>query len=157
MRLKVIYITAAALALLTTSNAHACDDCRPDTASFEQRIGWEKIEFRARKFIIGASSVMEWSVLNTEASGVEWIEPGGLAEVEGTPIAPGATVLRITYNSALLGTHYHTVLWIDPETGAVLQYETSRDGKKAKHRIYRFTDKGAFQRTWHPGKDEKKT
>ncbi|TDJ43960.1 MAG: hypothetical protein E2O50_03885 [Gammaproteobacteria bacterium] len=156
MRLKLIYITVAALALLTTSNAHACDDCMHDVASFEQRISWEKIEFRTRKFLIGASSVMEWSVFNTENSGVEWIEANGLAGVEGTPIAPGATVLRITYNSALLGTHYHTVLWVDPETGAVLQYETSRDGRKAKHRIYRFTDKGAFQRTWYPEKGEKK-
>jgi hypothetical protein len=156
MRLKLIYIIAAALALLTTSNIYACDDCLHDAAGIEKRISWEKIEFRTRKFLVSASSIMEWSVLDTKTSGVEWIEPGGLAGAEGTPIAPGENILRITYDSGLLGTHYHTVLWVDPGTGAILQYETSRDGRKAKHRIYRFTDKGAFQRTWHPNKDEKK-
>jgi hypothetical protein len=155
MQLKLIYLTAAVLAMLTTSNAHACDNCLHGTAGIEKSISWKKIEFRARKFFIGASSVMEWSVLNTATSDIEWIEPGGLPGVEGTPIAPGTKVLQIAYDSVFFGTHYHTVLWVDPETAAILQYETSRDGKKAKHRIYRFTNMGVFQRTWRPAKDEK--
>ena len=98
---------------------------------------------------------MEWSILDTETSGAEWIEPADVAGVEGTPSAPGKDILRIAYNSDFLGTHYYTVLWIDPKTGAILQYETAKDGRKAKHRVYRFTNMGVFQRTWRPKADEK--
>jgi len=156
MRLKVISIVVSALMLFSASIASACDNCADDATSIGKHVPWDKIEFRARKFLIGASSVMEWSILDTVTSGAEWIEPADVAGVEGTPIAPGEDILRIAYNSDFLGTHYYTVLWIDPRTGAILQYETNKDGRKAKHRVYRFTNMGVFRRTWRPQADEKK-
>jgi hypothetical protein len=156
MRLQVINITVAALMLFSANIVNACENCTDDATAVDRHVHWDKIEFRARKFLIGASSVMEWSILDTETSGAEWIEPGDVAGVEGTPIAPGEDILRIAYNSDFLGTHYYTVLWIDPKTGAILQYETDKDGRKAKHRVYRFTNMGVFRRTWRPIAGEKK-
>jgi len=154
MQLKVIYIVVAAFMLFSANIANACENCMDDATAIGKHVRWDKIEFRARKFLIGASSVMEWSILDTETSGAEWIEPGDVAGVEGTPIAPGEDILRIAYNSDFLGTHYYSVLWIDPKTGAILQYETAKDGRKAKHRVYRFTNMGVFRRTWRPKADE---
>ena len=156
MRLKVISIAVAALMLFSANIANACEFCKDDGTAARKQVPWDKIEFHARKLVISASSLMEWSILDTEASGVEWVEPDDVAGVEGTPIEPGKDILRIAYNSDFLGTHYYTVLWVDPKTGAILQYETSKDGRKAKHRVYRFTNMGVFQRTWRPEADEKK-
>lgn len=118
-------------------------------------IGWQRIEYFARKFIFGASSAVEWSLLDESNARVDWIDPEGLPGVEGELIAPPERVLRMKYTSDLLGRHFDTVYWMDPGTGAALQYETSDDGGRPRHRVYRFTTRGAFQRTWRPLKQEK--
>jgi hypothetical protein len=119
-------------------------------------IGWQQIDLRARKFLITAKAVVEWSVLDASKVNVGWIDADGLDGVKGKPIESGAKILRLAYVSKLIGKPIDTVLWMDPGDGAILQYTVDDHRRRPKHRAYRFTNYGAFQRTWRPEKNEKK-
>jgi hypothetical protein len=170
MPVKNFLLLVLYFALLPSGPVLACDDCAPVGESSvaeqpviekpevelplvelnETSIGWRQIEFKTRKFGIPASSVVTWAVMDTATSGVVWIDPAGIPAVEGEPVEAGEQILQVVYESRFLGKDYHTVVWMDPDSGEVLQYETSRGGSKSKHRIYRFTGRGAFRRTWYP-------
>ena len=134
----------------------SCDLCERDKVLDTNGIAWQQIELRARKFLIRAKSVVEWSVFDRSDAPVEWIVADGIEGIEGEPIEAGTQILRLGYLSKFLGRDMATELWMNPGDGAILQYQTNDSGGRPKHRIYRFTERGAFRRTWRPEKNEKK-
>lgn len=155
--LTIIFRFVAGLVLsLAAGSAFPCDHCGRDTPLDWSGIGWQQVELHARKFLITAKAVVEWSVLDASNAGIGWIDADGLEDVKGEPIEPGAQILRLDYSSKLIGKPVDTVLWMDPGDGAILQYEVDDNRGRPKHRTYRFTNFGAFQRTWRPERKEKK-
>ena len=155
MQSGIIQLIAASLLLLTAGSAFSCDGCEPENTLDAKGLAWKRVEFRARKLLIGASSIVEWSVLDTQDAGIDWIDMDGREDVKGRPIEPGARILRLGYAADFLGRHIDTVLWMNPADGAILQYELSDSRRRPKHLINRFTNQGAFRQTWRPQKNEK--
>jgi hypothetical protein len=156
MRKIIIRSMLLSILLLSAGSAFSCEQCSRDEALDANGIAWQQIELRARKFLVRAKTIVEWSVADTSGARVEWIVADGLEGVEGEPIEAGPQILRLKYRSAFLGRDVATELWMDPFDGAILQYQNTDYGGRPKHRIYRFTQQGAFQRTWRPEKGEKK-
>jgi hypothetical protein len=156
MRTRIIRLIALSTMMLSAGNAFSCEQCGRNQALDANGIAWEQVELQARKFLVRAKTVVEWSLLDTSEAPVNWIVADGLDGVMGAPIEPGPKLLRLDYLSKLLGRDIATELWMNPVDGAILQYQSNDSGGRPKHRIYRFTQQGAFQRTWRPLKREKK-
>jgi hypothetical protein len=156
MKRKIARSILLTIFLLSSGSAFSCEHCGSGSALDPSVIGWQRIELRARKFLITAKTGIEWSVVDVSNANIGWIDPDGLEAVKGEPIEPGAQILRLDYTSKLIGKPVDTVLWMNPGDGAILQYSVDDHRRHPKHRTYRFTNYGAFQRTWHPEKKEKK-
>jgi|CXWL01.1.fsa_nt_gi hypothetical protein len=113
------------------------------------RVGWVRVGLEARKLFITATTVAEWSVEDTKTVASRLVE-----SPQGAAIAAGPDILKVSYDADLLGLHSETTLWMDPGTGNSLQYEVRESGKRARERIVRFTDAGAYQRTRRPRPSE---
>jgi hypothetical protein len=156
MHTGIVRLIAFMFLLLSSESAFSCEQCGRGPALDPTGIGWQQVELRARKFLIAAKAVVEWSVLDVSNANVGWIDADGLDGVEGELIEPGAQILRLDYSSKLIGKPVNSVLWMDPSDGAILQYSVDDNRRRPKHRTYRFTNRGAFRRTWRPEKNEKK-
>jgi len=156
MHAGIVRLIVFVFLLLSSGSAIPCDHCGRGVALDSSGIGWQQVELRARKFLVTAKSVVEWSVLDVSSAKIGWIDADGLDGVEGELVEPGAQILRLNYSSKLIGKPVESVLWMDPGDGAILQYSVHDNRRHPKHRIYRFTNRGAFQRTWRPEKNEKK-
>lgn len=156
MHTGIVRLIAFMFLLLPSESAFSCEQCGPGPVLDPTGIGWQQVELRARKFMITAKAVVEWSVLDVSNANVGWIDANGLDGVEGELIEPDMQILRLNYSSKLIGKPVESVLWMDPGDGAILQYAVHDNRRHPKHRIYRFTNRGAFQRTWRPEKKEKK-
>jgi hypothetical protein len=135
--------------LSMAADAWACEGC-------SKALAWQRLDLRAQKFILGASSTVQWTISADPETDVDWIDPDGIEGVKGAPIDPESKIVRLGYTSDFLNRHFDTVLWMNAADGAALQYETGDTGGRPRHRIFRFTDQGAFQRTWRPNENEAK-
>jgi hypothetical protein len=156
MHERTIRLITFIVLLLTAGDAYSCEQCGRDKALDVNGIAWQQLELRARKFLVRAKTIVEWSVMDSSTAPVDWIVADGLEGVKGEPIDAGEQILRLGYQSKFLGRNVATELWMNPSDAAILQYQSTDSGGRPKHRIYRFTDQGAFQRTWRPMKGEKK-
>jgi hypothetical protein len=143
-----------AVLLFLAGSAFSSDNPDSRMALDASQLAWQRIDFRARKFTIDASSIVEWSLVDASKANVDWIDAEGIEGAPDKPIEPGEQVLRLGYISDFIGQHFDTVYWMNPRDGAALQYETTRTSGRPKHRIYRFTNQGAYLRTWRPIEDE---
>jgi len=121
-----------------------------ESAFDPDRIGWSEVQFKASKLFISVDA----SVALSDRSAVDithrLMDPG-----EGVAVAPDDSVQELIYTTDFFGRHSTTDLLINSGTGATLQRTSHDSGNRFRHRIYRFTDIGAFQRTrWPVGKDE---
>ena len=112
MQNKTIWLIA--MLLLMANNAFSSDDRGRQMALDASRLAWQRIEYHASKFTIGASSIVEWSQLDASDRNIDWIDAKGLDGVPDKPIEPGKQVLRLDYTSDLIGRHFDTVYWMDP-------------------------------------------
>jgi hypothetical protein len=156
MQARSVRLTFTTLLLLVAGNAFSCEQCGREGVLSPDGIGWQQLELHARKFLVKATTIVDWSVLDIEAADVDWMNSDGIDGVEGAPLEPNDPLLHLVYSSDFLGRHIDTSLWMDPRDGAIFQYSNVDTKKRARRRIYRFTNRGAFQRTWTPGKKEKK-
>lgn len=118
-----------------------------DTAVYDiDRVVWSRLEYRATKLLITASSQVEISVERADAARARWSTPS-----RGTPLLPaGDEVVRITLGSQLLGKRSDLDLWLDPSTGDAFQRSQLERGRKLRHnrhRSIRFTDIGVLSST----------
>jgi len=118
-----------------------------DDAYDVARVRWSRLEFRASKLLLTASSVVEIGTGSSAEARTEWLQP-----VRGTPLMPtGSEVVRIGLDSQLLGKTSELDLWVDPSSGAAFQRMQSEVGKKVRHhrhRSLRFTHTGVSSATY---------
>lgn len=114
------------------------------------RVGWSEMRFEAAVlfFSVDANIVLNrWSAAEITE---QLMAPG-----EGVAVAPDDRVQQLILTTDFFGRHTTSDILINAGTGAALQRTSHNSGKRFRHRIYRFTDIGAYQRTrWPVGKDE---
>ena len=135
-------INTASLSAATATEGHFDPD----------RIGWSEAQFHAAKLFISVDTHV--ALIDHPAADVidKLMEPG-----EGVAVAPDDYVQQLVFTTEFFGRHTISDLLINPVTGATLQRTSHDSGNRFRHRIYRFTDTGAYQRTrWPVGKDEEK-
>ncbi len=116
------------------------------------RIGWSSVEYRASLLFISIDTAVSIEVADPVNLPGILIEPG-----EGKGAEPGDAVTRVRLMSNGLGLHSEISLFLNTDTGLALQRVSHDTGKRMRHRIYRFTDIGAYQRTWWPVGDAEKS
>jgi hypothetical protein len=133
------------VALLLSSAGLASAD--PETASRydAQRVGWARLEFAASKLWLSAqASIATTPRHHGEIAGR--LIPSGT----GQPVPAPEQIVELTYNASGVGRQSATTLWLDGATGAAIQRIQVDTGNRQRHRIYRFTDMGAWHRTERP-------
>ena len=110
------------------------------------RVQWSRLEFRASKLLVTASSEVEISSQSSTSAMRQWLTPS-----QGASLMPsGSEVIRINLGSKLLGKTSDLDLWLDPVSGAAFQRTQLEIGKKLRHhrhRSLRFTDEGVWSST----------
>ena len=116
------------------------------------RVGWSEVQFHASLLFFSVDANIALSDRTAAEITDHLIDPG-----EGVAVTPDDKVQELRFTTAFFGRHTTTDLLINSGTGAALQRTSHDSGKRFRHRIYRFTDTGAYQRTrWPVGKDEEK-
>jgi hypothetical protein len=156
MQARSVRLTITALLLLVSGNAFSCEPCGREGVLVPEGIAWQQLEMRARKFLVKAKTVVDWSLLDIDDAHVDWMNSDGIDGVEGAPLEPNDQLLHVVFSSDFLGRHIDTNLWMDPRDGGIFQYSNIDTEARPRRKMYRFTDRGAFQRTWKPAKREKK-
>jgi hypothetical protein len=116
------------------------------------RIGWSNLSYRASKLFITVDA--DISIVPTSGAQLAQalMEPG-----EGQAIPPAAAAQTLKFQTAFFGRQSTTTLSLNSDTGAALQRTSHDSGSRYRHRIYRYTDIGAYNRTrWPVGKAEEK-
>jgi hypothetical protein len=116
------------------------------------RLNWSELRFHASKFFISIDA--DVSVSEVQAGDV-----AGLLMIpgEGTPVPVAGPTKALTFSTQFFGRDSNTVVLLNAEDGATLQRTSHDSGKRNRHRIYRYTDVGAYQKTWWPvGEEEEK-
>ncbi len=110
-----------------------------------ERIDWSELRFHASKFLVSIDADVYLS--NVPAADVAGLlmDPG-----EGTPVAVAGPTKELTFSTKFFGRNSSTVVLMNSEDGATLQRTSHDSGKRNRHRIYRYTDVGAYHRTWWP-------
>jgi hypothetical protein len=109
------------------------------------RVGWSALRLGGSKLFISADARLEAAIVPAAAVAATLRTPP-----EGIPVAPGATVLRLTYTGAALGRTSAATLLMDPRTAAGLQRVQQDFGSRPRYREYRYTDRGAWHWTRWP-------
>lgn len=112
------------------------------------RIGWETARFRASKLFFSVDTAVS-------------IDRVMAADVADTLIAPQTgvgvdlanDVMRLRLGTDAFGRHNDMVLFLNTISGEAVQRVTHETGGRLRHRVYRFTDLGAYHDTRKPGSE----
>ena len=116
------------------------------------RLGWSEVQFRASVLFFSVDANIVLRPLAVTDVTDQLMEPG-----EGAAIVADESVQQLVFTTDFIGRHTTAELLVNAGTGAALQRTSHDSGNRFRHRIYRFTDIGAYQRTrWPVGKDEEK-
>jgi hypothetical protein len=134
-----------ATALLCCNLAEAGDAAAARPALDPARLGWSEIRMTATKLFLSAEAHLALRILpdSSVRSGLLPI-PGMLA------IAPHAEVLELVYEASGLGRKSRLTLLMDPVSGAAIQGTHHDLEGKHRHRVWRYGETGAYQRTRWP-------
>ena len=114
------------------------------------RIGWSELRFHASKCFISVDAEVELSDVPAGQLDSLLMEPG-----EGVAVAPSGPTKELVFTTAAFGRRTRAELLLNARSGGTLQRTSHDSGKRFRHRIYRYTDIGAYQRTrWPVGEDE---
>jgi len=114
------------------------------------RIKWSDLSFHASKFFISVDADVMLSEVPDGERNTLLTDPG-----EGTAVAAVGPTLELVFTNELFGRKTRATVLINADDGATLQRTSHDSGKRNRHRIYRYTDIGAYARTWWPvGKQE---
>lgn len=113
------------------------------------RLDWSQLRFHASKFFISIDADVSLSeVAATDIEGL-LIEAG-----EGTAVAAAPPNKSLVFTTEAFGRKTRAEVLLNTATGATLQRTSHDSGKRNRHRIYRYTDVGAYQKTWWPVNDD---
>jgi hypothetical protein len=110
-------------------------------------VPWSHLELVATRFPFSVTSTVD----------LTFQQPADVAlreTAEGRAVAPGDTIALVSYRADLFGQKFRTSLWLRPDTGAALQYETAEAGHRKRNRVLRFTDSGVALWTVRPAAGE---
>jgi hypothetical protein len=112
------------------------------------RVGWKKIDLRVSKFFITIISEAQLELLPGNTPDLNLLDAD-----HGVAVMPGDSVLRLNTHTQFLGRDSFIQLLMDPGTAAAIQYEVHDQGKRYRHRFFRFTDIGTLVKTHRPAED----
>ncbi len=139
IRLLIIISTVTALA--TTGHATELD---PD------RIGWSALQFRAKKFFMTVNANVAIAALDATSVATQLITVN-----TGKEVQPEGPQRMLSLETTAFGRLSQVNLILNADNGAALQRTSHDSGSRYRHRVYRFTDRGAYQKTrWPVGKIE---
>jgi hypothetical protein len=120
-------------------------------ASFDPAcVSWQRLEFRAQKFLMSVHMDVEARVLTTLLPGSLWEDP----ELPG--IAAGERTLALQIGTRGPGRRSTDLnLLLNPDSGALLQSTSLRGEPSPRFRVYRFTDQGPLRWSLRPAPDER--
>ena len=114
------------------------------------RIGWSELQFRASVLFFSVDANIVLDELAAREISPALMEPG-----EGIGVTAEDVVQQLRFTTDFVGRHTTTDLWLNASSGAALQRTSHDSGNRFRHRIYRYTDIGAYHKTrWPVGKDE---
>lgn len=150
-RLAVALLAGIAQLAGAGAGAEAGADSGVDANSLDaSRIGWSNLSYRATKFFFSVDADISIAAASADQITGQLMEPG-----EGKAVTPSGNTQTLVFRTAAFGRNTTATLIIDSDTGAALQRTSHDSGKRYRHRIYRFTDSGAYHRTrWPVGKAE---
>ncbi len=108
-------------------------------------VGWSAVELSASKFFLSATAA-----ITLRERALPEVEALLLTPPAGRPVAPGPTVMEMSYDATLTGQHSVMTLLLDPLNGAALQKVVEDSGRRQRERRWRFTDIGAYHWTRRP-------
>lgn len=141
----LIFLSFLLMAVISSVSA---EDSRLDP----DRIGWAEAQFHTSVLFFSVDANISLRPVTAADVADKLMVPG-----EGVAIAPDDSIQQIVFTTDFIGRHTVTDLLINSHNGAALQRTSHDSGNRFRHRIYRFTETGAYQRTrWPVGKDEEK-
>lgn len=142
LRVSRAGILPAALVLMTgpyLPTTVAAANLNPD------RLNWSELRFHASKFFISIDADVELADIAASAIDGMLIEAG-----EGTAVASATPNKSLVFSTEAFGRRTRAEVLLNAADGATLQRTSHDSGKRNRHRIYRYTDIGAYQKTWWP-------
>lgn len=109
------------------------------------RIGWEAVHFRATKLFFSVDTEVAIAQVPSTSVAKSLIAPQQGAGVELT-----GDVVQLKLGTDAFGRRNDMTLHINAPTGEAVQRVTHETGNRLRHRIYRFTDVGAYHDTRKP-------
>ena len=141
--IRFLIVTGMIPVFAATSHAM---DLNPD------RIGWSALQFKASKFLMTIHASVGITTPDPAAAVAQLITAG-----EGKAVQPHISQKILSLRTEAFGRLSQIDLILNAENGAALQRTSHDSGSRYRHRIYRFTDRGAYQKTrWPIGKAEEK-
>lgn len=116
-----------------------------------QRVGWKQLEFTAQKLFLSAIATLSADRRERDSIAAQIIPPGA-----GKPVAVPAMLTEIRYGASGMGRSAETTLWFDMANGAAVQRMQLDAGERRRHRIYRYTDIGAWHQTRWPANNRER-
>jgi len=114
-------------------------------------VRWTELQFRARKMGFSLTAKMELAAPSADAAAKALVVP-----VEGTAVAPGASIRSIRLQSGFVGRNSEITVFFDPATGQALQLEQLDSGKRNRFRVARFCAEGIDAQRREPEEGETK-
>ena len=116
------------------------------------QLEWSELRFHASKFFISIDAdVALADVAPGDVDGL-LIDAG-----EGAEVAAAGPTKELVFTTEAFGRNTRAAVLLNAEDGATLQRTSHDTGKRNRHRIYRYTDIGAYQKTWWPVGEEEES
>jgi len=112
------------------------------------RVNWSALQFHASKFLVSIDANVGVSDVPADETDALLMDAG-----EGTAVAAADSTKALTFTTEFFGRKSRADVLLNAADGATLQRTSHDSGKRNRHRIYRYTDIGAYQRTWWPVND----
>jgi hypothetical protein len=139
MNITQRFLTALALSSILFPGISSAVQLDPD------RVNWASLQFHASKFLVSIDA--DVSVSDVAAAEIE----GLLMDAgEGTDVPAAESTKELVFTTEFFGRKSRAEVLLNAADGATLQRTSHDSGKRNRHRIYRYTDIGAYQRTWWP-------
>jgi len=122
------------------------------TALHPDQIGWSALKFRATKFFFRIDANIAITSMDAAVVAAQLV-----AAREGHVVQPVGNQRILSVDTKAFGRLSQIELILNAGSAAALQKTSHDSGGRYRHRIYRFTDRGAYQTTRRPiGRNEER-
>ncbi len=145
-RAAVAVLVLAVAAAATASDRPACPNTAPP-------VPWRELRFSAKKLFLSATTTLGVRFLPTPDAAAELRaipQPGAVA-----PSRPSVAVLTSTTDLPF-GRDEEVVLWLDPRSGQIAQFDKQVVGSKQYRKLRRYTSRGYVEWRTSPADDRQR-